>query len=285
MGNKAKKLLSIVAAATLLSSLALTACGKDYHKSNKLDGYVSTETAAVSNGGFAVEKGEYIYFINGVENYTAGNKYGDVVKGALMRAKKADLASGNYANVDTVVPQLFVSQNFKSGIYIYGDHVYYATPTTDKNADGKIANTYIDFKSAKLDGTEAMKGYYFRLSNNASKYRFVEVDGVVYCMYEEDSALKSYNTKTGVTTVLVKGASSFFYDEKDLTNPNVYYMMNVSYNLDTDMATKATYNQIYSVNAASTVSVDASKAAYTVNVYNETTDKMEAYKTYDFDES
>lgn len=285
MGNKAKKLLGFVAAATILSSLALTACGKGFHKSEKLDGYVSTETAAVSNGGFAVEKGDYVYFINGVEDYTVENKYGKVEKGALMRIKKTDLASGNYANVDTVVPQLFAAQNFQSGIYIYGDYVYYATPTADKDKDNNVANENLDFKSAKLDGTEAMKGYYFRLSGNTTNYRFVEVGGTVYCMYEEDSALKSYNTKTGATTVLVESASAFFYDQTDLTNPNVYYTMKVSYDLDSDRATETGYNQIYKVNAASTVTVDASKAAYTVNVYNENTNKMDAYKTYDFDES
>jgi hypothetical protein len=44
---------------------------------------------------------------------------------------------------------------------------------------GEVNNSWIDFKSAKLDGTETMKGYYFRLSNNAVKYRFVEENGVV----------------------------------------------------------------------------------------------------------
>ena len=76
------------------------------------------------------------------------------------------------------------------GIYIYGDYVYYATPTADKDKDNNVANTHLDFKSAKLDGTETMKGYYFRLSSNSANYRFVEVDGVVYCMYEESGTLK-----------------------------------------------------------------------------------------------
>ena len=131
-----------------------------------------------------------------------------------MRIAKADLEKGNYANVKTVVPMLFVAQNFNSGIYIYGDYVYFATPTTDKNLSGEVESSWIDFKCAKLDGSEAMKNYYFRLENNASNYRFVEENGAVYCLYEEDSALKSYKVaengkpvESSEPVVLVKGAN------------------------------------------------------------------------------
>ena len=123
-----------------------------------------------------------------------------------------------------------------------------------------------------------MKGYYFRLSNNAANYRFVEVDNVVYCLYEEDSALKSYNTETGKTSVLVSGAkSSFYFDTKDLTNPNVYYTMSVVDGADTEHSTTAAYDQLYCVNAADVIEgkANASKASYTVK----------GGKTYDFDEA
>lgn len=276
MRNKGKKILSFVAAATFLgAAFAFSGCGAEVYKGETLTDYVSSENAAVSNGGFVVEKDGFVYFINGMEDYTVSNEFGEVVKGALMRIAKTDLESGNYANVKTVVPMLFVAQNFDAGIYIYGDYVYYATPTTDKNMSGEVENSWIDFKRAKLDGSETMKNYYFRLSSNSSKYRFVEEGGVVYCLYEEDSKLKSFNTETNVSTVLVSGAkSSFFYDTKDATNPNVYYTMSVVYDADSDNSTTASYDQLYCVNAAATATVDASKASYTVA----------GGRTYDFDE-
>lgn len=268
-----KKLLSFVAAATMLTStLVATACGGSYN-GEKLDGYVSEATVA-SNGGFAVEKGDYVYFINGAEAYTADNTYGNVVKGALMRIKKADLAT-NPAAAEVVVPTLVGSQNFNAGLYIFGDYVYYATPTTDKNIQGVVENSWIDFKRAKLDGTDTMKGYFFRLSSNATTFRFVEEGDTVYCLYEEDGALKSYNTKTDKTTVLVKGAGTYFYDKKDPTNGDVYYTMGVTYDLDSDKSVSATYNQIYKVNAAATATVDAKEASYTVA----------GGRTYDFDKA
>ena len=214
MRKTVKQILSLVAVATLFgSTLAMTACGGDYYKADKLSGYTESNTVATSNGGFAVEKDGYIYYINGREDYAASNEYGNVVKGALMRIKQDDLTAGKYDAEDVVVPMLFAAQDYTSGIYIYGDYVYYATPTNDKNVQGEVNSSWIDFKRAKLDGTETMKGYYFRLSNNAVKYRFVEENGVVYCLYEEDGMLKSYNTKDDVTTVLVKGGT-YFYDQR-----------------------------------------------------------------------
>ncbi len=280
---KSKKIISIVAAATLsLSALAFGGCGKVEYKGEEMDGYVSAD-AVSSNGGFAVEKGNYVYFINGKEENTAENTYGDVVKGALMRISKDDLAKGNGSAAKVVVPSLFVSGSFDSGIYIYGDYVYYATPTADKDNDGQVANSSLDFKRAKLDGSEAPMGgkdeYFFRLSSNTVKYRFVEDNDVVYCMYEEDGALKSYNTETKETTVLVKGASAYFYDTQDLASPVVYYTMSVSQDVDKTTPTSQAYNQIFAVSAGNTVSVDSAKAAYVAKNSAGT-----EVASYDFDE-
>ncbi len=274
MRNQTKKLLSFVAAATMLAStLALSACGN-----YSLDEPLSAVTGEVkSNGGFAVEKGDYVYFINGAEEYDANNTYGDVVKGSLMRISKTALSGGNYGSAEMVIPALVGSQNFNAGIYIFGDYVYYATPTSGKSIEGVVENSWIDFKRAKLDGSETMKDYFFRLESNTAKYRFVQPeDGAVYCLYEEGGMLKSYNTENGETTVLVKGASTYYYNEKDLDDPTVYYTMSVTYDMDSERSQAATYNQIYSVRADATVqSFDSKAAKYTVK----------GGRTYDFDEA
>ncbi len=291
MGNKGKKIVGFVAAITMMGA-TLASCGDTSYKGDKLPGYVSA-AEVVSNGGFAVKKGDFVYFINGSENYTASNSYGDVVKGALMRISTQDLNSGAYDKAQTVVPSLFATPSIKAGIYIFGDYVYYATPTTDKNLDGEVENTWIEFKRAKLDGSAAPEKRFFRLSTSSSdstyvtNYRFV-TDGVdrnsdgkedVFCLYEAtvDGAkyLKSYNTATGDDVVLVKGAkSTFFYDQKELDNPTVYYTMAVQYNIDSANATTAQYDQLYKVSASARATVNKTNASYTV----------EGGRTYDFDE-
>jgi len=278
--NKSKKIISVLAAATLaFSSLALTGCGDKKYAGEKLTAKDSL-TEVTSNGGFAVETKDFVYFINGSQVNTADNTYGDVVKGALMRISKTELAEAKYDAAQIVVPSLFVAGDYTAGIFIYGDYVYYASPTTDKNTKtGQIENSYLDFKRAKLDGSEAPSSYFLRLSSNTAKYRFVEVDGAVYCVYEEDSKLKSYNVMEDETTVLVSGAkSSFFYDLKDPTNPNVYYTMGVTYDLDKTTSTAAQYDQVYCVNAAATAVTDSKTASY--KVYN----GEKEIASYDFDE-
>lgn len=277
MRNKVKKICSVIAAVTLLSTAFSFAACKDSYKGTKIE-YTTPSAPAVSNGGFAVEYGEYVYFINGVESNTAKNKYGDVVKGALMRIGSGDLQNGNYDKAETVVPMLFVAKDYDAGIYIYGDYVYYATPTTDKTVEGgQVANTQLDFKRAKLDGSEAMKDYYFRLTSNSANYRFVQAgdNNTVYCLYEKDGNLYSFNTETRSEYVLVKGASAYYYDTDDLSNPNVYYTMSVTKDLDQENQTKENYNQLYVVNAAATATANASEASYTVT----------GGKTYKFDKA
>jgi hypothetical protein len=280
-----KKLFSVCAAAMCLTTaFSFTACKNDNYTQPTLSGYTSSESKAESNGGFAVKKDGYVYFINGAEENTAENAFGEVTKGALCRIAYDKLTAGDFSTVETVVPMLFVAQNFDAGIYIYGDYVYYATPTTDKNLSGKVESGWLDFKRAKLDGSEAMKNYYFRLEDNTSKYRFVEVDGVVYCMYEEEGALKSYNTATETTTTLAKGikSESFFYDTSDPTNPYAYYTMAVTKDADTAHSSAFEYDQLYRVSAATTVSVDKDKASYTAT---DKTDGKAFEKTYDFNET
>lgn len=274
MRDKFKKLTSMIAAAALCATVvSFAGCSDNY--STKVPGDDIFEGEVVSNGGFVVEKGNYVYFINGAEEYTASNKYGEVVKGALMRLSKSDLENKNYDNAVTVVPSLFVAQNFDAGIYIYGDYVYYASPTTEKDQDGNVQNDWISFKRAKLDGSEAMKDYYFRSDDNALDYRFVEVDDVVYCLYVDDSTLYSYNTQTRTDTVLVSGAGSeFFFDSSDPENPTVYYTMGVTQDVDSASSFTVPYTQLYSVRADAQVEkVDASKASYTIK----------GGKTYSFD--
>lgn len=276
MKDTMKKRLGILLA-TVCVGTVFAGCSSSAYKGDTLDGVFDKTATVTSNGGFAVERGDYVYFINGKESPDKENKYGEVVKSALMCIKKTDLAQGNYDKVKTIVPSLFASQNYDAGIYIYGEYVYYATPTTAKTMEGTVANTHIDFKRAKLDGTEApMKDYFFRLENTSeSNYRFVQVPGkdTVYCLYEEGGVLKSFNTDTNTSTVLVSGAKSeFFYDEENATNPVVYYTMGVKASLD---GQEAGYDQLYSVRADATVTgLDSGKASYTVsNGY-----------TYDFDE-
>lgn len=261
MRKRISKILCVaVAAATALSVASFAGCG-DYYDSTALKGDISGEVS--SNGGFVVEKGNYVYFINGVANYTDNNEYGKVEKGAIMRISKNDFSSHNYSNVQTVVPMVTYSGNYDTGLYIYGDTIYFATPSTDKNSDGVVQNQYLNFKSSKLDGTQTTVSNYLQTSTNTVEYRFVEVDGTVYLLYvaNEDLAgtgtnvnnIRSVNTKTGKNTLLAYNVTSYVFDKTDVENPYVYYTMSVTNYIGSNKASAAeSYNQVYRVKADAT---------------------------------
>lgn len=260
--RKATKAILTSVLALGLSCSALVGCSS----TPALEG--DTSGAVVSNSGFVVQKGNYYYFINGSETCESSNKTGSVVKGALMRIAKSDLDAGKFGNAEMVVSSLMVAGDYSSGIYIYGDRVYYATPTTAKNKNGQVMNTYLDMKSTKLDGTDT-SDVYLRMTDNKASYRFVEVDGVVYCMYiSNENQLRSYNTSTKKETLLVDGMASYVLPN-DRTNAGVYYTMSVLVDRDKEASYTEKYTQVYYVSA------DVTEAPYT---YSFDEDYVKEYK-------
>ena len=254
-----KKVICVIGATVLGAGLFTATACSDVYKTTALNGdYHSGDV--VSNGGFAVQKGNYIYYINGKQSNTVDNTFGKVETGAIMRISASDLASRNYNKTETVVPEIAHSGNNDAGIFIYGDYVYYTTPSTEKSSDGEIQNSNILFKRAKLDGSEVMKGYFAKYTTNSIQYRYVEVDDVVYLMYVATSEdlygtaytnLHSVNTATGEDTLLAYNVDSVMFDKTDLTNPRVYYTMKVTdYVTSTSPFTE--YNQVYTVTADET---------------------------------
>lgn len=244
MRNFSKKLITIMTAGVLaIGAGALSACEASF---TPLEGDFSSGEV-VSNGGFVVEKGNYVYFINGVEAYTSDNTYGTPVKGALMRIAKSDLEAG-VNSAEIVVPSLMVAADYSSGIYIYGDRVYYATPNNVRNTSGVIESEYLDFKSARLDGSDIES--YFNVADNATVYRYAEVEGTVYLVYESDSELHSYNTSNETDTLLAKNVSEYVVDTAASGNPYIYYTMGVTMDIDVEGGSlEREYNQVYRVRA------------------------------------
>lgn len=255
------KIVCAAVVAVMATGVAAAAGCSEYNSGVKLN-YTPSAAEAVSNGGFAVEKGGYIYFINGVETNTASNDYGVPVKGAIMRVAVEDLNGGNYNAAETLVPQIAYSSNYNTGIFVYGDYIYYGTPSTKRNSDGVIQNSNLEMKRTRLDGTESMKDAYVTFPSVGYDYRYVEVDDVVYLvyvatsetLYDESSGvtnLHSYNTKTGTDTLLAYNISSYMFDAEDKSNPNVYYTMGV-YDYAGTSNTAESYNQVYCVSAEKT---------------------------------
>lgn len=262
--RKLYKNILVFATATVLvaGSAVFAACDEPFTPLAG-DDYKSTE-AAVSNGGFAVEYGKYVYFINGATTYEDENTFGTPVKGALMRISKENLKKGA-GEAETVLPSLIVSADYTAGFFIYKDRVYYATPNNVKSMSGETEKDWIEFKSASLNGSDVVD--YFRLADNATAFRFVQTDkdSPVYLLYngkkpddnDGTSGIQSYNTETKTCTTIAEGASAYVFNSVDKTDPYVYYTMAVKDLSDSDAPVSLGYNQIYRARA------DVKEAPYT----------------------
>ena len=113
------KIICVAAAAISAAGLALASgCANWTTEGVSPDNY----TTVTSNGGFAVQTDDYVYFINGSESNTADNTFGTPLKGSIQRiAKDSFINDGgvrNYAASETVVPVIAYSTHYNAGIYI-----------------------------------------------------------------------------------------------------------------------------------------------------------------------
>ena len=124
-----KVLLISVALIIAVCTLALCVGCESYKNDANLS--MGDSTAPVSsNGGTVVKQGNYIYFVNGFAGYktTLGkdNWFGNVLKGAILRIK-ADATDMSTAEV--VVPKSVLSDSKNAGFSIFGDYIYYVSPS------------------------------------------------------------------------------------------------------------------------------------------------------------
>ncbi len=221
----------------------------------------ASSSPALGNGGLAVQKGEYIYFVNGFvsksENLN-GNKDGKITKSGIYRVKASDVSyyvdgSGNlvYSQGNLSVDQngvvtgaeLIVSKvcGFEdSALYIYGEYIYYVTPNNGVDGSGNPYVNDLDFCRARLDGEKNIVLGTVSLGEdeafNNKEFGFYNLDGSVYfAIYNGKDAVNIYQiTKNGSNNVFSKsGVTSASlpseiknYSNQKLTNleKTLYYV-------------------------------------------------------------
>ena len=248
-----KKITVLLLAVVMAFGLVFAGCNNsNTNYSNNLSGL---DGEVSSNGGFAVVKGEYVYFINGIAANTDDNTFGKPVTGALVRIKKSDLAAAADGNTETtvktemVIPSLFVAGDMTSGFYIYGSNVYFASPYTEKNKEGKVQNEKLSFVRASLDGKE--RTVIDTVDDNTTAYRYVENNGKVYLMIKttvkDERSTSSTATRAAIVAYNAETGEKVFTSEKvseyDFGNGNDVYYTVTAY--DEDLKQEEKYNDVY----------------------------------------
>ncbi len=199
-----KKVISVLL--VLVLALSFTACAKaKEYPYGPVSGGANANDPVENNGGFVVKKGDFIYFINSSEATTATNELGETLNGALMRAN----ADGT--NPVAIFPKL-VANTSGTGLYIFGDTIYFTSPCDEINSKGKVQNSYLDIMSVKLDGTNATK--YATLGATSYQMTFVEENGVVYALYVSNNEINSLKLDGSSKPVVLSSeyTSCLFYN-------------------------------------------------------------------------
>lgn len=216
-----KKILVALLAVVMSFGLVLAGCNNSQtHYSNGLTDFGNEVD---SNGGFAVVKGDYVYFINGVASNTDDNTFGKPVTGALVRIKKSDLADAaardkEQIKTEMVIPSLFVAGDLTSGFYMFenDDNVYFASPYTEKDREGKVQNDRLSFVRASLDGKE--KNVLLTVDDNTTAYRYVKNgDKVVLLLkttVKDETSDSDTATRAAIVAYDAKTGEKIFTSEK-----------------------------------------------------------------------
>ncbi len=194
-----------------------------------LQGGPAANENVYGNGGMVVRKGEYVYFTNAYKSAetitTNENKYGDETVSAIYRVKVANNAvveydeDGKPVGAEILVKQISGFED--SGLYIFGNHLYYATPYTLKDIDtGEDINGLIRFCRVNLDGTGWKVIYETKQFEGEAEYFFTQVDGYVF--------ITVYDGKQIVSVKIDGNRVSNKVMAEDVTSASVYQRDDIS---------------------------------------------------------
>ena len=180
------------------------------------------------NGGTVVRKGEYLYFANAYKTQadvkTNENKYGNETLSAIYRTKLTDNGvvefdeEGLPVGAEVLVKQIAGFEN--SGLYIFGEYLYYTTPYTLKNDDGSDLTGLLRFCRVELDGSNWKVLYETKQTSDTANYTLNQVDGLVYITIFDGKQIISVKVDGGriSSKVMVNEATSVVtYERADIS--------------------------------------------------------------------
>lgn len=190
--------------------------------------------AVSSNGGMVVQKGNYIYYINGVSSTSAENAFGVPQKGTIVRMDLTTLEKL------IVVPKVVLSSYNKGGFYIFGDKIYYTSPSVEKDKDGKRLSSYLDYFCCNINGSGTKK--IITTISNSNPYKFFENDGIVYLLINDTSnkSVNVINTNTGKNTTIL----SEYSGTPIVADDGYVYFNQVIYKDEEQKTETYTYNKL-----------------------------------------
>ena len=248
-----KRIIAIV----LVAIMALTLfVGCESYRFKALSEVSDKNAVVESNGGLAVKQGNYVYFINAEsdydyteskENYFNGKS--NKLLGAIVRVKLDENGIIVENSQTVVVPKNVMTSYTGGGFYIYGEWIYYTSPSTASDASGSL-KAYLDVLRTKTDGTKTQKLVTVKSQN--FQYTVTPESFVYYDSTEKTLHYINTTVKRGFKDVVVdEKIASIVFPENTTYNPaspNLYASA-VFYTKNYEDDTKRV-NQVYALDTA-----------------------------------
>ncbi len=199
----------------------------------------TSNAEAINNGSLVVRQGDYIYYVNGQDDVSNiktayDNHFGKAsVKGNIMKSKID--ADGNLTDTQIVVPKMFYTANTNGGFSIFGEWIYYVSPSTQTDNKGTVLTSQLEYMRTKTDGTKTQSiaivdGSSLSYVFTPTALLYVKGSDLIKVAYDAKKIGKTTTVAEEVTSSLFTAKSQvIFYtkasSDKTLAN-NVVYAMN-----------------------------------------------------------
>ena len=222
-----RRVLLVIVAIALLCCVfgALVAC--ESYKASPIDPVGDKDATVESNGGLAVKQGNYLYFVNGYTGYLTANGednwFGNVTKGAIVRATyKEDGTLGDYV---VVVPKSIMADSEDVGFSIFGEYIYYVSPSPDEDRNsGSVKTSTLQFLRTKIDGTDTQ--LILSIDNTSIRYKYTSKALFIYDTSDSENKIlyakdltKNRFKKRDKGTVIAEKVTSVWFPKNETYDP------------------------------------------------------------------
>lgn len=189
-----------------------------------LNGGPAFEDKIYGNGGMVVTKGDYVYF---TDSYIKSSSLGssttvsvkDTTEAGLYRAKMTteivdNVETAVLTDVELMVKKVVGFEN--SGLYIFKDKIYFASPSTISDKTG-VRYDLLTFFRCNLDGSNVEK-FYQTEEFSSGKFSMTMIDETVYLMVYTGSDVIVVSENGTAKTVATEVTSVIFPSRTTVIN-------------------------------------------------------------------
>lgn len=180
--------------------------------------YPSRNDQVLGNGGLAVKKGNYIYFVNGFQSVDdIKNKKASYTVGSLLLMKLGENGEVVTDEDGLLKDEYYITMSSAlcgyevTNLYVFGDYLYFVTPSLENESGDKTwAKQRVIFNRIKLDKTGKVETVYESgVKYDQLEYEFYEENGSLYILaWEKGDSYYNNNGKNALMRINATNKSS-----------------------------------------------------------------------------